>query len=817
MNLKYCPYLSFKMFFFGKDNRHTVALSKTVIMKNTTTFQCGMKTNLLRYILVILLPLSVAAQTITVTYPNGGENLLVGQNINITWVSSGTSGLVKIEAYNSLFFNWVTLAASVTDNGSYAYTVTAVPGSQGKIRITDVANAAVTDQSDGMFNIVNAGLAVTSATYNDISCYGLSDGILMVNVSGGTSPYQYSIDGGLTFQTSGTFTGLAAGTYTVLIEDAASNSVDTTLSISEPGALVFDSIVIQQQVTCFGGADGAACIFVSGGVAPYSFSIGPITTSCYTAMAVGNYNCVVADAAGCQVDSVVTITGPTHPINLNIVSETTDGAPDTLTVSPSGGIEPYTIDWKNATNQLVGEGDTVVNVYYTNSIYEVACYDSLGCAITYTYNNTSLPGNCNIDTILANVSDSICFPMGVVDSISILTPPQHGTLSFYNQLCLSYTSLSAYTGDDFFELQIHYLGSTTADVAAYCFFIEPNCTNQCVWPGDADYNGLADNSDLLYIGLGYGVSGIARAQQDIDWYSHAAIDWADTLADGDNYKHIDCDGNGLVGADDTLAILQNYSLGHPRGGADEPRGNVPALRIQMVPDTLADGETVLAHLLLGDSVFGATNVYGLAFTFNFDPLVVDSNEYSISFSNNSWLCNTASDHIDIDKKLFAAGQIQTALTRIDHSTRNGSGEIATVSMKITTGNINGKDLSYYAMSCFISDLTVIDNNGNHLTVDAGSDTAQVAFEPLSTGELPLTSTGCQVYPNPATNRLNIATAGRSIDEVEVFNLIGEKIIHQPQLQTSLYGLDIAMLNRGVYILKVSAGKQQFYTRFVKLK
>lgn len=786
-------------------------------MKNTTTFQCGMKTNLLRCILVFLMPLSVAAQTITVTYPNGGENLVVGQNINITWVSNGTSGLVKIEAYNSLFFNWVTLAASVADNGSYAYTVPNVPGSQGKIRITDVANAAVTDQSDGLFNIVNAGLVVTSATYNDVSCYGLSDGILSVNVSGGTSPYQYSIDGGLTFQTSGTFTGLAAGNYTVLVEDAASNSVDTSLSISEPGVLVVDSIVIQQQVTCFGGADGAACIFVSGGVPPYNYLIGPITTPCYSALPVGNYNCVVADSKGCQVDSVVNITGPTHPINLNIVSETTDGSPDTLTVSPTGGIEPYTIDWKNATNLFVGEGDTVANVYYSNSIYQVACYDSLGCVVTYTFNNTSLPDNCHIDTILANVSDSICFPMGVVDSISILTPPQHGTLSFYNQVCLSYTSLSGYTGDEFFELQIHYLGNTTNDAASYCFFIEPNCTDQCVWPGDADYNGLVDNNDLLYIGLGYGVSGTARAQQDIDWYSHAAVDWADTLANGDNYKHIDCDGNGVVGADDTLAILQNYSLSHPRGGADEPRGNVPVLRIQMVPDTLADGETVLAHLLLGDSVFGATNVYALAFTFNFDPLVVDSNEYSISFSNNSWLCNTASDHIDIDKKLFAAGQIQTALTRIDHSTRNGSGEIATVSMKITTGNINGKDLSYYAMSCFVSDLTVIDNNGNHLTVDAGSDTAQVAFEPLSTGDLPLTSTGCQVYPNPATNRLNIATAGRNIDEVEVFNLIGEKIIHQPQLQTSLYGLDIAMLNRGVYILKISAGKQQFYTRFVKLK
>ena len=53
-----------------------------------------------------------------------------------------------------------------------------------------------------------------------ISCFGLNDGIVEVLVTaGGTAPYQYSDDGGLTYQSSNTFYNLAPGnhTFSVLI------------------------------------------------------------------------------------------------------------------------------------------------------------------------------------------------------------------------------------------------------------------------------------------------------------------------------------------------------------------------------------------------------------------------------------------------------------------------------------------------------------------------------------------------------------------------------------------------------------------------
>ena len=82
-----------------------------------------------------------------------------------------------------------------------------------------------------------------------------------MNASGATAPYQYSIDGGTTWQTSNTFNTLTAGTYTIDVKDNNNCSDNVSITITEPTILVVSQGTIT-NVSCFGGNDGLSLIHI---------------------------------------------------------------------------------------------------------------------------------------------------------------------------------------------------------------------------------------------------------------------------------------------------------------------------------------------------------------------------------------------------------------------------------------------------------------------------------------------------------------------------------------------------------------------------
>ncbi len=59
-----------------------------------------------------------------------------------------------------------------------------------------------------------------SATKNDVQCFNTSTGQIIINGSGGTAPYTFSINNGTSYQSSGTFNNLPVGTYQIRVKDA---------------------------------------------------------------------------------------------------------------------------------------------------------------------------------------------------------------------------------------------------------------------------------------------------------------------------------------------------------------------------------------------------------------------------------------------------------------------------------------------------------------------------------------------------------------------------------------------------------------------
>lgn len=160
---------------------------------------------------------------------------------------------------------------------------------------------------------LSASLLHTNATFA-----GANDGtITVINQSGGSGTYEYSLDS-LNWQTSPLFTGLAPGTYTVYMRDAASQGCVITIGtvIILEGMLVTIDI---RDVSCYGHSDGQAVAQVAGGVPPFTYLWNdPLNQATQTAvnLAAGIYTVIVTDSSGNTVSATDTVhqPAPVYPL-----------------------------------------------------------------------------------------------------------------------------------------------------------------------------------------------------------------------------------------------------------------------------------------------------------------------------------------------------------------------------------------------------------------------------------------------------------------------------------------------------------------------
>ena len=324
-----------------------------------------------------------------------------------------------------------------------------------------------------------------------------------------------------------------------------------------------------------------------------------------------------------------------------------------------------------------------------------------------------------------------------------------------------------------------------------------------VWPGDADANRLVDNNDLLTIGLGYDSTGPVRIVQGIVWQGDLATDWAHNFsiyAPLVNFNHADCNGDGIINAADTLAIVTNFGDVHaktPEMPGQWTRG-IPGLYLTFSKDTALNGDTLYTTISLSNAGGPVSNIYGLAFTFNYDPIPLDSTTIGFAFIN-SWL-GASVNSINIGVKNKAVGTIKAAITGIDHRPRSGYGQIATFEGVITTGNINGKDYKYYHNRNYISDVRAIDEAGNIIPMNAPLDSNLIGYIPNGIVDVSQAAK-VNIYPNPASTQVRI-TAGTAISSVTIADMLGHDVgtiaVNNKLNET----IDISGYETGVYIIRV---------------
>ncbi|MEQ9375563.1 MAG: choice-of-anchor Q domain-containing protein [Imperialibacter sp.] len=154
--------------------------------------------------------------------------------------------------------------------------------------------------------VVEVAVAITApngfsvqATAADVTCSGLTDGSVSLQVTGPeNASYSYSLDGE-SFQEAATFDGLAAGDYAFTVKNGSGCTVETTAVISSPS-------VLSLSLSEIGGAVAATA---EGGTSPYTYSSNgtDFQESNLFDLTPGDYTITVKDANGCEATAQVSI------------------------------------------------------------------------------------------------------------------------------------------------------------------------------------------------------------------------------------------------------------------------------------------------------------------------------------------------------------------------------------------------------------------------------------------------------------------------------------------------------------------------------
>lgn len=212
----------------------------------------------------------------------------------------------------------------------------------------------------------------------DPSCGGACDG--RVDISAATAVL-YSIDGGLNFQVDSFFTGLCAGTYDVVVENAQGCQQSSQFTITDPPIVEITSITTD-SIVCIGGTASFGITAAGGdGMYSYVWDNALPNQANHTVTPTGNtcYIVYVEDGMGCQSAPDTVCVGLYPPLIANASNSDSicPGDPIDIGANAMGGIgAPYTYVWDDGAGWSMN-GDTITVSPNTLTNYCVTVTD--GC------------------------------------------------------------------------------------------------------------------------------------------------------------------------------------------------------------------------------------------------------------------------------------------------------------------------------------------------------------------------------------------------------------------------------------------------------
>lgn len=317
----------------------------------------------------------------------------------------------------------------------------------------------------------------------------------------------------------------------------------------------------------------------------------------------------------------------------------------------------------------------------------------------------------------------------------------------------------------------------------------------CVWPGDTDDNAVVNNMDMLPIALAFGDIGLPRPNATTNWQGQAAPDWNTALAGLPDHKHLDADGDGMVGQSDVAVVAANYGSEYLRNAAQMLPGSIPLVVDSLTAD---EGTRIGLPVHLGTAAQLADSVYAIAFTLQYDPSLVVFNSAGMDFSD-SWL---GSDLLELTHEHSAQGRLDIMVGRKDRMPISGYGQLGTFYITIIEDVLRSSD-SIVCMPVIVSDLRLIDHRNT--TLGTTNYDGEICIRTTTTGVSAIAASDWQLYPNPAAQICSIK-GSEIIESIELYDALGRLVRRYSGIQQREYALDLQDLPDGHYGLSVQTAQ-----------
>ncbi|MCB0581169.1 MAG: T9SS type A sorting domain-containing protein, partial [Phaeodactylibacter sp.] len=327
----------------------------------------------------------------------------------------------------------------------------------------------------------------------------------------------------------------------------------------------------------------------------------------------------------------------------------------------------------------------------------------------------------------------------------------------------------------------------------------PDCTDDCVWAGDLNADGIANHCDLLAIGLGNGQSGPTRPAP-YNWSPRSGQPWAGQQGNGANDKHLDGDGDGQAGYEDFILSEEHYNLTRP-GYQPPPAEYREGPELFLTPfspttsfDDLDPGQQITFFI----NLLTVPELYGLAFSLDFDTAYFEY-IYASPGGFDQGNLKYATPRPTVFRQTNIPGQADFALLAPDvGSTIENRVIFPFVRLKVRDEfprplPTNQSPIRFKNIKAIRSDGTEIEIGGTTVIATVNGIVTQ-AGEALAADAL-------RVFPNPTNGQLELRFPGQQIGRIELFALAGKRALLVDQRFTDAASLDLSRLPNGLYLLK----------------